>query len=101
MIGVCLLDQMILWKGKWWDYVLPIRLIILLNWKLTGFEGNIFVTDIALKRFSLQLILCNPSIVFTSLSITVESAPDSKREFTVTVQLSFEILTAITCQRAF
>ena len=55
------------------------------NRKLTSFEGNVFVADIALDRFSWQLIPCNLSAVATSLSMIVESAPESKRAFTVTV----------------
>ena len=68
---------------------------------MTSFEGNVFVADIILDRFSWQLIPCNLSVVATSLSMIVESAPESKRAFTVTVWFLFEILTAITCKRAF
>ena len=52
---------------------------------MTSFEDNIFVADIALDRFSWQLVPCNPSVVATSLSVIVESAPESKRAFTATV----------------
>ena len=71
------------------------------NWKPTGFEGNykIFVADIAIDRFSWQLILCNSSVVATSLLMILESAPEQKRACNVTVRLLFEILTAITCKR--
>ena len=55
------------------------------NWKLTSFEGNVFVADIALDRLIWQLIPCNLSVVATSLSMIVESAPGSKRAFIVTV----------------
>ena len=71
------------------------------NWKLTSFDSNVFVADIALDRFSWQLILYYLNKVAISLSMTVECAPESKRAFTVTVLLFFEILTAITCNKEF
>ena len=43
----------------------------------------------------------NSSVVATFLSMIVGSAQESKRAFTVTVELLFEILTAITCKMAF
>ena len=54
-------------------------------------KGNVFVVDIALDRFSSQMIPCNPSIVAISLPMIVEVSPKSKRTVTITVQLSFEI----------
>ena len=60
-------------------------------WKLLIVKGNVFVVDIALDRFSSQLIPCNPSIVAISLQMIVEVSPKSKRTVTITMQLSFEI----------
>ena len=69
------------------------------NWKLTSFEGNVLVADIVLDRLIWQLIPYNLSVVATSLSTIVESAPESKRAFIVTVWffIFFEILITITC----
>lgn len=60
-------------------------------WKLLIVKGNVFVVDIALDRFSSQMIPCNPNIVAISLPMIVEVSSKSKRTVTITVQLSFKI----------
>ena len=100
VIGAYLLDWTIHWRRECWDHLQPKRLIMSEdNRKIKSSEDNAFVADFALDKFSWQLTLWNPSIGATSLSIIVESVPESKRTVTVTVRLSLEILTAITCER--
>ena len=55
----------------------------------------------ARDRFSLQLISDNLNVVALLLSMIIESGPQSKRAFIVTVYFLFKILKGITCKRAF